>query len=74
MNFRKIQLEDRDLFLKYLGEYRFDTYEYSFTTLYLWRNYLNVEFALNESYLVVREQHSIAGSYFLNLLDIRKKI
>ena len=73
MNFRKIQLEDRDLFLKYLGEYRFDTYEYSFTTLYLWRNYLNVEFALNESYLVVREQHSIAGSYFLEPIGYKEE-
>jgi len=65
MNFRKIQLEDRDLFLKYLGEYKFNTYEYSFTTLYLWRNYLNIEFALNEDYLVVKKHHSIIGSYFM---------
>lgn len=65
MNFKKLQLEDRDLFLKYLGEYKFYTYEYSFTTLYLWRNYLNIEFALNDDYIVVRKHHSTIGSYFM---------
>lgn len=65
MNFKKIELSDRNLFLKYLGEYKFSTYEYSFTTLYLWRNYLNIEFALKENYLVIRKHHNNIGSYFM---------
>ncbi|WP_294374628.1 DUF2156 domain-containing protein [uncultured Clostridium sp.] len=71
MEFKKIELKDRDLFLRYLGDYKFYTYEYSFTTLYLWRKYLKIEFAENEDYLVVRKHHSVFGRYFMEPIGYR---
>lgn len=65
MNFKKIELEDKQLFLKYLGNYNFGTYEYSFTTLYLWRNFLNVEFAVKDNYIVIKKKCNGIGSYFV---------
>lgn len=72
MDFRKIELQDKDLFLKYLGDYKFYTYEYSFTTLYLWRHYLNVEFAVNEKFLVIKKRRNKLGSYFMEPLGYKE--
>lgn len=65
MEFKKIELNDRDLFLRYLGKYDFYTYEYSFVTLYLWRNYLNVEFAIQNEVLIIRKKCRCIGKYFV---------
>lgn len=73
MQFKKIELQDRNLFLKYLGEYKFWTYEYSFTTLYLWREYLKVEFAINDNYIAVRKFCNELGNGFMEPIGCREK-
>ena len=72
MEFNKLHLKDKQLFDKYLGQYKFYTYEYSFTALYLWRNYLNVEFAVNNDYIVIKKRHSEFGSYFIEPLGYKE--
>lgn len=71
MEFKKLELNDKDIFLRYLGEYNFYTYEYSFVTLYLWRNYLNVEFAIEKDVLIIRKKCSHIGKYFVEPLGYR---
>lgn len=71
MDFKKIELKDRALFLKCLGNYDFLTYEYSFTTLYLWRNFLNVEFAIKDNYITVKKKCNGVGSYFVEPIGYR---
>jgi len=45
LDFKPIELKDRELFHEYLKDYDFLTYEYSFLTLYIWRKMYNTEFA-----------------------------
>lgn len=68
IQFKPLELEDRDLFLKYLGVYKFKTYEYSFNTLYLWRKLLNIEYAELKGALVIKKHHKRLGSYFMEPL------
>jgi len=65
VKFKKLSLGDKDLFLNYLKNYRFKTYEYSFLTLYLWKKYCNVEYALINNTLVLRKHEEKMGSYFM---------
>lgn len=73
MQFKKIELQDRELFLQYLGDYNFLTYEYSFTTLYLWRDYLKIEFAKCKDYLVVRKYCNKLGNGFMEPIGYKDK-
>ncbi|KPU43766.1 hypothetical protein OXPF_26260 [Oxobacter pfennigii] len=82
MKFKPLGLEDRELFMKYMGEYYFNTYEYSFATLYLWRKMCNVEYAVCNDILIIKKSINNMGSYFMqpigydlnNLEDIILKL
>ena len=63
--FRRLTLEDRDLFLKHLGNYPYGTYEYSFTTLYLWRGFCHVQHAIIDDALVVKKTECKPGAFFM---------
>jgi hypothetical protein len=63
--FKPLNLEDRDLFLSYTGNYEFNTYEYSFLTLYLWRKMCQVEYAIIDDALIIKKTEKNPGSFFM---------
>lgn len=65
LKFKILGLEDKDLLLKYLRNYKFSTYEYSFLTLYLWKQYCNVEYAIHNDVLILKKNEEKLGSYFM---------
>lgn len=65
LEFRDLELSDRDLFRKYLGDYPFNTYEYSFTTLYLWRRFSRIEHAIYKGALILKKTLKKCGSCFM---------
>ncbi len=73
LEFKPLGLEDREVFLKYLGEYKFNTYEYSFSTLYMWRNYCTVEYAVINDVLVIKKTTKKNGSYFMQPVGYKKE-
>lgn len=73
MNFKKLDIEDRDIFQKFLGQYEFGTYEYSFLTLYFWRKMLNVEYALIDDALIVKKYEEQKGSYFMQPIGYKEE-
>jgi len=65
LHFKALELSDRDLFKKYLGDYNFNTYEYSFLNLYLWRKYCNIEYALLDDVLIIKKTEEGKGTAFM---------
>ena len=55
LEFTDLKISDRDLFRKYLGDYPFKTYEYSFTTLYLWREFCKIQHVVYKDALIIRK-------------------
>jgi len=77
VEFKPLSLEDRDLFLKYIGNYEFNTYEYSFLTLYFWRKMCNVEYAVIDDALIIKKTEIKPGSFFMQPVgsrDLKKTI
>lgn len=82
IEFKPLELEDRDIFLRYLGDYTYNTYEYSFTTLYLWRKLLNIEYSIFKDAIIIKKYHRKIGTYFMepigykdeNLKDIIEEL
>ncbi|HVJ49154.1 DUF2156 domain-containing protein [Desulfitobacterium sp.] len=73
IKFKPLSLENRDLLLKYLKNYSFKTYEYSFLTLYLWRKYCNVEYAIFQDGLLLKKNEEKIGSFFMQPLGFPKE-
>lgn len=71
--FRDLELGDRDLFQKYLGEYSFNTYEYSFLTLYIWRKMCDVKINIIDGTLIIKKSGKNTGSYFMQPLGCKKE-
>lgn len=73
VKFKPLELEDRELFLKYLKDYNFNTYEYSFATLYLWRKLCNVEYAIIKDAIIVKKSEKSFGTYFMQPIGYKKE-
>lgn len=68
IDFKPLDLSDRNLFLKYLGHYPFYSYEYSFLSLYFWKDYCNVHYGLYKDVLIIKKSEEHKGSYFIQPL------
>lgn len=55
-NFKTISIKDKNLFEKYLLNIPNKSYEYSFITLYLWRNLCNTKFSIINDCLIIRKE------------------
>ncbi|MDR3289348.1 MAG: phosphatidylglycerol lysyltransferase domain-containing protein [Peptococcaceae bacterium] len=64
-SFKALTLEDKELFCRYLGDYAFHTYEYSFLSLYLWKDYAQAQWALIDGALVIKKAEENKGAYFM---------
>jgi uncharacterized protein len=73
LQFKSISLEDRDLFRKYIGDYPFKTYEYSFATLYLWRKLNCAQYGILKDALIVRKKEHATGLCFMPPLGYRRE-
>ncbi|HHV29957.1 MAG TPA: DUF2156 domain-containing protein [Clostridium sp.] len=72
LNFKALELHDRELFYEYLKNYDFMTYEYSFLTLYIWRKMYNTEFAIVDDAIVVKKHTGANGTYFMQPIGADK--
>ncbi|SHI89936.1 DUF2156 domain-containing protein [Lutispora thermophila] len=72
LQFKTLELSDRELFMKYLGDYNFNTYEYSFLNLYLWREYCNVEYAILNDALIIKKTEEGKGTVFMQPIGYTK--
>jgi uncharacterized protein len=75
LEFKKLTLEDKSVFDKYFSKSNIDISEYTFTNLFVWRNYRNVEFAEFNGGLVLlaiyeNEKYFLPPIGFDNFKDI----
>lgn len=73
VEFKKLDIDDRDIFQRYIGKYEFGTYEYSFLTLYIWRKMLNVEIGITDDALIVKKHEKQKGSFFMQPIGYKKE-
>jgi len=68
LDFKPIELKDRELFHEYLKDYDF----YSFLTLYIWRKMYNTEFAIVDDAIVIKKRTANNGTYFMQPIGADK--
>lgn len=55
-NFHNLEISDKYLFEKYLSKVSNKSYEYSFASLYLWRDLCNTEYSIINNCLVIKKE------------------
>lgn len=72
MDFKKLELEDKELFDKYIYPYKFLSCEYSFTTLYIWRDACDIRYTIYKNALIIKKKDFNGDYYFMQPLGYDK--
>ena len=73
MNFKKLELQDKVLFDKYIYPYKFLSCEYSFTTLYIWRDACDIRYTIYKNALIIKKKDFDGDYYFMQPLGYEKE-
>ncbi|MDF2505593.1 phosphatidylglycerol lysyltransferase domain-containing protein [Clostridium sp.] len=65
LQFKKLNLEDKELFDGYLKPFNLKSCEYSFTTLFIWREACSIEYAIYDDVLILKKKDFNGKSHFM---------
>lgn len=65
IQFKKITLEDKDILEKYLSKFKYESCEYSFTTLYIWKDACNIEYTTFKDALIIKKKDFDGTTHFM---------
>ncbi|MBU3143357.1 DUF2156 domain-containing protein [Clostridium sp. CF012] len=68
MIFKRLTIEDKDTLEKFIYPYKFLSCEYSFTTLYIWREACDICFTIHKGALIIKKQDFAGRYYFMQPL------
>jgi len=66
--FKRLMIEDKDILEKFIYPYKFLSCEYSFTTLYIWREACDICFTIYKGALIIKKKDFEGRYYFMQPL------
>lgn len=73
MNFKKFAIDDKELFEKYIYPYKFLSCEYSFTTLYIWKDFCDVQYSIYKDALIIKKKDFEGNYHFMQPLGYKEE-
>ncbi len=73
INFKCLSLDDMDLINSYYKNSSIESYEYLFSSLYMWRKLNNVKYAVIEDALVIEKNEEGKGTFYAQPLGYKKE-
>ncbi|WP_264174031.1 DUF2156 domain-containing protein [Clostridium estertheticum] len=73
MIFKRLTIEDKEILEKYIYPYKFLSCEYSFTTLYIWREACDICFTVYKDALIIKKMDFEGRYYFMQPLGYNKE-
>jgi len=68
-----LSLEDKDIIEKYVDREKLESYEYLFSSLYMWRKLNNVKYAIVNNALVIEKNEEGKGTFYTQPLKYDKE-
>ncbi len=72
MKFKKLDLEDKTVLDKYIYPYKFLSCEYSFTSLYIWKDACDIQYTIYKDALIIKKKDFDGNYYFMQPLGYKK--
>lgn len=73
MLFKKLCLEDKDIIDKYIKPYKFLSCEYSFTSLYIWKDACDIQYTIYKQALILKKKDFNGNYHFMQPLGYVKE-
>ncbi|WP_026884604.1 DUF2156 domain-containing protein [Clostridium akagii] len=65
LKFKRIDLNDKKLLDAYLNDFEYKSCEYSFTTLYIWKDACEIEYAIYDNVLIIKKKDFDGETHFM---------
>ncbi|TBX09867.1 hypothetical protein BFS07_03925 [Clostridium perfringens] len=66
--FKKITLKDKSLYYQYIDKNKFLSCEYSFATLFMWKDFNNIEYDIVNNIFIIKKYDKNNGKFFMEPL------
>ena len=73
IDFKCLSLDDKDLIENYVDKENLESYEYLFSSLYMWRKLNNVKYAIINDSLVIEKNEEGKGTFYAQPLKYNKE-
>jgi hypothetical protein len=73
MIFKKLSLEDKNIIDKYIYPYKFLSCEYSFTSLYIWKDACDIQYTIYKQALILKKKDFDGNYHFMQPLGYNKE-
>jgi len=73
MIFKKLSLEDKNSIDKYISPYKFLSCEYSFTSLYIWKDACDIQYTIYKQALILKKKDFDGNYHFMQPLGYSKE-
>lgn len=64
IDFKSLALEDKEVIEKFVDKDNLETYEYLFSSLYMWRKLNNVKYAIIDGVLIIEKNEEGKGTFY----------
>lgn len=64
LNFKCLAFDDKEIIEKYIDKQSLESYEYLFSSLYMWRKLNNVKYAIVDDTLVIEKNEENKGTFY----------
>lgn len=72
LNFKCLSLEDKEIIEKFVDKNKLESYEYLFSSLYMWRKLNNVKYAVLDDVLIIEKNEEGKGTFYTQLFGYNK--
>lgn len=72
LDYKELTIEDKDKIIPFINPYNFQTCEFSFPTLLIWRKACNIKYAIKNETLIIKKTDYKGNSHFSQLLGYNK--
>jgi len=73
ISFKCLSLDDKELIEKYVDKNKLESYEYLFSSLYMWRKLDNVKYGIVDDALVIEKNEEGKGTFYAQPLGYNKE-
>lgn len=73
INFKCLSLDDKDIIERYVDREKLESYEYLFSSLYMWRKLNNVKYSIINNALVIEKNEEGKGTFYAQPLKYTKE-
>ena len=72
LSFKSLTLEDKEIIEKYIDKSKLDSYEYLFSSLYMWRKLNNIKYAVLDDVLIIEKNEEGKGTFYAQFFGYNK--